>query len=554
MMSESQPQAPGAGGPGPAPVEDLGGAEAARAALAFTLLGVTLRLVRYLLNFPLWCDESMLAANLLDRGFLGLLEPLDYRQVAPALFLWVERAAVEALGFREWTLRLFPTLCGVAGVLLFRHVAGRLVGGGGLVLAVAIFAVSGQPLRHAAEVKPYASDLLVALAMLAMAVEWWRRPDRPAWLWGLAAFSPIAVALSFPAILAAGGIGLTLLVATARSPWSTRLPVLAFGLAASATFLGLLPMYQTAPQDHDYFHRDWSRAFPPPGGGPIGVAGWFLARNTGVLFAYPDGGANGGSAVTTLCFVAGAIALGRSRRWVPLGLLLGPFGMALAASAMHRYPYGLSGRTMQYLGPAICLLAGLGMARLISRSPIGRVRRRGLAAAMAGLMLLGVGRMGWDLVHPYKSYSDDRSRAFAQWFWSEMSRDAEVACLGTELGVVADPRHWDNDLTDQYLCYRRMFSPRHRAGEPLRLDDLGPDRPLRCVLYNEFPQESPEFREWMGSMLDEFDLRAFRHFPVHTMEARRGTTWDLVYMVYEFVPKAPVDRQVASGPPASSSR
>jgi hypothetical protein len=144
----------------------------ARATLAFVAIGVLLRVVRYLSKSPLWCDESMLAANLLDRGYLEMLRPLDYRQVCPVLFLFVELTAVKWLGFSELSLRLFPFGCGVASVFLFRHVAGRLLRGEALLFAVAVFAVSSWPLRYAGEVKPYASDLLVALAVLALAVEW----------------------------------------------------------------------------------------------------------------------------------------------------------------------------------------------------------------------------------------------------------------------------------------------------------------------------------------------------------------------------------------------
>ena len=63
---------------------------------------------------------------ILDRDYAGLTEPLDYQQVCPLLFLWVEKAVVQALGFREWSLRLVPTAAAVAGLFVFRHVAGRL--------------------------------------------------------------------------------------------------------------------------------------------------------------------------------------------------------------------------------------------------------------------------------------------------------------------------------------------------------------------------------------------------------------------------------------------
>ena len=96
----------------------------------------------YLLDFPLWWDEAFVAVNLLRRGYLDLLRPLDYGQVCPLLFLWAELTAVRWLGFSEWSLRLFPLACSAASVVLFRVAAGQVSEGRALLLAVAIFAVS----------------------------------------------------------------------------------------------------------------------------------------------------------------------------------------------------------------------------------------------------------------------------------------------------------------------------------------------------------------------------------------------------------------------------
>src|SRR5262249_8610743 len=124
----------------------------------FVGLGVVRRVFRYAMNFPLWGDESFVAVNLIARSYRDLLLPLDYGQICPLLFLWIERWVVIHLGFSEWTLRLFPLACAVASVALFHHVARCVVRGLPLLLAVAVFAVSFHPIRHAAEVKPYASD------------------------------------------------------------------------------------------------------------------------------------------------------------------------------------------------------------------------------------------------------------------------------------------------------------------------------------------------------------------------------------------------------------
>ncbi len=190
----------------------------AQATWAFMALGILLRLARYLMNYPLWWDEAFVAVNFIRRDYVDLLRPLDYGQVCPILFLWCELAVVRLLGFSEWSLRLFPMVCAIVSVFLFRHVTGRIVRGLPLVLAVAIFAVSFHPIIHAADVKPYASDLMAALILLAIAVEWLRAPERSGWMWAMAAVTPIALALSHPAIFVAAGNLLGLAATVAKAP------------------------------------------------------------------------------------------------------------------------------------------------------------------------------------------------------------------------------------------------------------------------------------------------------------------------------------------------
>src|ERR1019366_2491614 len=55
----------------------------------FAVFGVILR---YALNLPIWGDEGFLGINILDRSFHDLLRPMEYIQVAPLGFLWLQRA------------------------------------------------------------------------------------------------------------------------------------------------------------------------------------------------------------------------------------------------------------------------------------------------------------------------------------------------------------------------------------------------------------------------------------------------------------------------------
>jgi hypothetical protein len=54
---------------------------------AIFALAVGMSLAQYLYNRSLWCDEAWVALNILNRDFGELLNPLDYIQVAPVLWL-----------------------------------------------------------------------------------------------------------------------------------------------------------------------------------------------------------------------------------------------------------------------------------------------------------------------------------------------------------------------------------------------------------------------------------------------------------------------------------
>ncbi len=85
--------------------------------LIIFLLGILLRLRQYFIGRSLWVDEAMLALNIVNRNFAGLLKPLDLDQGAPIGFLLVEKVFNLLLGRNEYSLRLFPLLLGLALVM-----------------------------------------------------------------------------------------------------------------------------------------------------------------------------------------------------------------------------------------------------------------------------------------------------------------------------------------------------------------------------------------------------------------------------------------------------
>lgn len=521
----------------------------------FVGLGVLLRLVRYLLCFPLWCDEYQLAANFLDRDFAGLLQPLAHNQVAPVGFLWIELAATQIFGFSEFSLRLFPALCGVASLFLFQRVARQVLAGVPLILAVAIFAVAYYPIRHSAEVKPYASDLCVSLALFAITLNWWRDPEKSRWLWLLAGLAPAALSISFTAAFVCGGLSLGIAWTLWQrrcltTDWKARSAWLAFNLAVAVAFLGLMRLNVAAQYDatRQEMTNCWADGFPP-WRQPLQLALWLVTVHTGEMFAYPAGAENGGSIATFVCFaVALSSMLCSGRREVAL-TVIGWFGLSLIAAALHRYPYGSHARLSQFLAPAICLLAGSGAATLIAR--LDRVRWQtaavrgvvGLCALMAAIMLAR------DATHPYKSATDRDHRAFAARFWNE-APDAETVCLETDLKQKA----YEGNFETAYRCYQRIYSPEHHAALTGTVRQPAGNRPVRCVAFHSASAKRDDgvFDDWMQHMLVRYDLVATQthRIPLSTTRNQLYDYYLQCYDVYLFVPKLVRESSDSRGPVA----
>jgi hypothetical protein len=489
----------------------------------------------------------MVAVNLLGRDFWELTGPLAFFQVAPLGFLWIERGFLEALGASEWSLRLGPILCGLAAVPIFAWLATRALGGKAALLAVAVFAVSHAPIRHAAEVKPYAFDLLAALVLLGPSLAWLRRPEQSGWIWLLVLAGPVALACSLPAVFVAGGIGLSLSPAVwelARERPGTRIRT-AWLLYLSAVPLAFVGLYLLSLGEQSeavrvvYREGYWSDEFPPMGD-PLRLVGWLVSTHAGAGFGYPIGGERGASVVSTILASVGIIALIRQGDRRLTALLLTPIGLTLLASVLGRYPYGGSARTMQHVAPAVCLLIGAGGAALIDRIPRPTRRRGVLIATLATLGVIGTGILALDLARPYRTVEDQRTRDFARWFWPEVARGAEVGCVRAMRGTTFDGFYWRLGRLELYLANRELNLPADRDPARPRLDRVSHDRPLRCVLYNEEPEGDPALASWLGGMQERFRLREVRPYTVNGGVEDRGMPREERFLVLEFVPREPI--------------
>lgn len=396
----------------PQPRGSLGSSQTlGRWLLVFLALGIVWRLTRYFLRFPVWGDECFICLNMVDQTYLGLTGPLRCSQVAPVLFLWGEFTAFLTLGSSEMALRLLPMLAGLTGLFLFWHLATLLLQPLARTLAVGFLAVAIWPVSMCSLIKPYSLDLCMATAMLVLAVHWLRNPEQQRWLWYLSLLTPVALFASYPAVFIAGSVSLALLPAAWKSPSARiRLAFLAYNIVLFASFLanyyvvGLSQLDRQHGTVNAYLLDYWADGFPPRH--PLEFLQWFFLTHVGQLFAYPIGGSNGLSTVTTVVFLLGIHAVWRSRQSDLLVLSLTPFVLGLVAAFLHKYPYGASGRLSQHVAPIICLLAGVGTAWVIERFASPLWRSRATLVVCGWFVAVAIVGIQADLIRPYRGEGD----------------------------------------------------------------------------------------------------------------------------------------------------
>ena len=350
------------------------------------LVGAGLRITQYAIGEVLWYDELALVRNLVEKTGRELLTaPLDYAQVAPPGFALIEKAATAALGNNEYALRLFPLLCSLAALPLFADVARRILPAGAALLAITFFSLSPAMIGFGSQVKPYSTDVAVALLMTALTLRWWERRHRDrarsdAALLGAAGFA--AVWFSHAAVLVLAGLGAALLFECALRRERSSLRSLApTTILWGAGMLGAIAVafQNVSPSTHAYMEDYWAAGFMPfpPRSGDEVLWLWRAFRSLfqrQLLYPLP--------AVGVLLMALGALALIKRRSWLAF-VILAPIGAALLASAMHRYPVGE--RVSLFLVPGIMLLAAEGVDRVRSTVAKGG---RAFGAAIVALVLL----------------------------------------------------------------------------------------------------------------------------------------------------------------------
>ncbi len=351
--------------------------------LAIVAIGTALRVWQYLADTSMWFDELSIARNIVERSLSRLLtQPLGYEQTAPLGFLAAIELTKQLFGTSDMSLRLFPFICGIAALFVFRRVAERALDGVAVPIAVALFALSSPLIRYSAELKQYGGDVLVTLVLTLIALELCARAPsvRCCISAGLVGF--ITVLFSQAAVLVLAGVGAALFVRWLldRNDHTLRPVLVTVPIWAIAAASGLLiARHFMTPQTMEFMQWFWRKGngFLPLPPSVAGTALWTRERFVQFfdgMSGYPL------PALYTILALAGFVVLWRRRNTA--FILAGPLFVTLAAAVAQQYPFRM--RVVLFLLPTLLLTSAAAIKWVIDRA----TRIAPAAGAIVGIAAL----------------------------------------------------------------------------------------------------------------------------------------------------------------------
>jgi uncharacterized membrane protein len=444
-------------------------------------------------------DEAALALNIVQRPFGGLFKPLDNDQGAPIGFLLLEKSVVKIWGDHEKALRLVPQVVSILSLPLFYWLCRKLLPPCTAVIALIIIALGAKQYDYSTDTKQYALDVFVAIGLFLLAtLAVTESARRKQWTIALGVAGALAIWFSHPATFVLGGIGVMLAIEwLRRAPRGYPLGFLALAVAWAASFAANYHWILKRLSNDNYMLWFWSKAdafAPIPKSLPAVI--WYKQTFFDV-FANPCSLDYVG--LCALVFLLGVWTLWRRRMSAVIMLLL-PILLALAASAVHKYPF--KERLILFICPSIAIFIGAGFEYLFEQP------RR----------VVGVIAVIFILITPIDTV---RKFAIKPWLHSDMRTVMSIVGKNQQAG---DVLYIDEACFYPYEYYRDQFkvTPLEFKEEKPAVTDIaeyreifGAYRGKRVWIMFEGEGGLPPQQEWARIVLDEMGKRVVEASPVN---------------------------------------
>jgi hypothetical protein len=335
-----------------------------------------------MLGTTLFIDELGILQNVVTRPLSLLLStPMAEAQVAPPLFLLMEKVCLVVFGSSELSLRLPALLASLVALLLMWSVARRVLDEPLVPLAVLTFAVGFTFVYYSNQVKQYASDVTITLLVLRLALSLCCTAPLSLSFWVGAALAGLVLPFySQASMMVFAGCGAVLVLLAYFDPGRPRLHAtvgVVAGWAVGCALSLALAQATLHPTTRAFMQNWWLDGMLPLNAQLPIVFARILAERWANGLGWPHP-----ASIWVVFTVVGGILLWREQRKVAL-LLLAPWLVSGLASVLKQYP--LRWRLMDFLLPIMILLLFVGFQGVVRW-----VRRRSQRLSVALLVVCTV--------------------------------------------------------------------------------------------------------------------------------------------------------------------
>lgn len=308
-------------------------------------------------------DEYFTSYNIEKFKITEVFEPSGrnqvYNQAQPIGFLIIENVIIKLFGSGKYMLRLFPLVCGIISLLLFYKVAKLYCEPVAVPIALMFFAVSQQLIRYSSIIKHYSCDVLIGLILLFGIKDLQEKPlnHLRILLWG--GVGSVAMWISHAAILILPGLGLVLILDTARKKEKTKLKKLL--IIGSIFAINLAFLYHAQLNnltDHKgalYFWQDWFPSFEIKSLADLELCANTLWAGFKMVRLVPY------NIALFMCGVGCVYMFAKKKR--DFFYLMAPILFVVTASGLEKYPF--YERLILFLVPILILFIAEGIGYVI---------------------------------------------------------------------------------------------------------------------------------------------------------------------------------------------
>ncbi len=342
--------------------------------LFFIAFSIILHTRQYLFNRSLWFDETMNAFSIVGKSYSDLLGKLAYSQGIPSGFLFIEKFIVDTFNSSEYALRLFPFICGILSVVLFYKLIKNYLNSSIIIIAVLLFSISDSLIYYSSEVKPYSSDVCIAILILLVVFYFDSRRSRIAFI-TCAVTGALAVWISYPSVFVLSGAGITLIISYAYKRNFKKL--FQFTSICAIWLSSFLALYHLSIKNQisTDLVQDWATNFTPFAPFPPLNASDFKWYMNAFFNVFTDPLSFKYKYLAGIIYLIGCIAV-FFRNKKTFFLLTAPVLMTLIASGLERYPF--SQRMLLFLIPFLLYFISEGVLWVYKRSVLVSILLAGI--------------------------------------------------------------------------------------------------------------------------------------------------------------------------------